>query len=321
MNISFSLAEYLSKYFIFKSMLRLIFFFQALIIFSCDYTELNSLELEGFVLLSDSSIVISDSIFTKGIEGPAVGKDGDLFLVNINHQGTIARKSYDEDSFSVFIELPKKSVGNGIRFDEQGNMYIADYVGHNVLKIEYGTKQIEVYASDTNMNQPNDLAIMDNGILFASDPNWEESSGKIWRFSLGGIPELLEDSMGTTNGIEVSADNKILYVGESIQKKIWAYDLSENGEISNKRLFKQFNDFGIDGMRCDKKGNLYIARYGAGLVVVLNPEGVIIRTIKLRGDKPTNIAFGGINGDIVYVTMQGRKWVESFISKYPGRNF
>ena len=296
-------------------------FFSALLIFSCDFTEINSRDNRKEVPLSDSSIVISDSIFTEGIEGPAVGINGDLFLVNINYQGTVARKAFDEDSFSVFIELPKKSVGNGIRFDKQGNMYIADYVRHNVLKIEYGTKQIQVYANDTNMNQPNDLAIMDNGILFASDPNWEESSGKIWSVGLDGIPKLLEDSMGTTNGIEVSTDNNILYVGESIQKKIWAYDLNAKGEISNKRLFKKFNNFGIDGMRCDKKGNLYIARYGAGLVVVLNPKGVVIRTIKLNGDKPTNVAFGGINGDIVYVTMQGRKWVESFVSKYPGRNF
>ena len=298
-----------------------VFYFSALLIFSCKSAEINSIAVESALPLSDSSIVISDSIFTEGIEGPAVGKNGDLFLVNINHQGTIARKAFDSDSFSVFIDLPKKSVGNGIRFDKQGNMYIADYVGHNVLRIDHGTKQVEVYANDTSMNQPNDLAIMDNGILFASDPNWAKSSGKIWSFSLDGIPKLLEDSMGTTNGIEVSTDNKILYVGESIQKKIWAYDLSEKGEISNKRLFKQFNDFGIDGMRCDKKGNLYIARYGAGLVVVLNPKGLIIRTIKLRGKKPTNIAFGGINGDLVFVTMQGMKWVESFISKYPGRNF
>jgi len=302
-------------------MSRVMLFFSALLIFSCDFTEINSRDNRKEVPLSDSSIVISDSIFTEGIEGPAVGINGDLFLVNINYQGTVARKAFDEDSFSVFIELPKKSVGNGIRFDKQGNMYIADYVRHNVLKIEYGTKQIQVYANDTNMNQPNDLAIMDNGILFASDPNWEESSGKIWSVGLDGIPKLLEDSMGTTNGIEVSTDNNILYVGESIQKKIWAYDLNAKGEISNKRLFKKFNNFGIDGMRCDKKGNLYIARYGAGLVVVLNPKGVVIRTIKLNGDKPTNVAFGGINGDIVYVTMQGRKWVESFVSKYPGRNF
>ena len=302
-------------------MYRVIFCFSLTLLISCGTKEINSKETNGTFLLSDSSIVISDSIFTEGIEGPAVGPNGDLFLVNINRQGTIARKAFNKDSFELFIDLPAGSIGNGIRFDKQANMYIADYKNHNILKIQNGTKNIEVYAHDSIMNQPNDLAIMDNGILFASDPNWAESSGRIWRVNLDGILEILEDYMGTTNGIEVSTDNKTLYVNESIQKKVWAYDLNENGNISNKRLFKQFPDFGIDGMRCDNKGNLYVTRYGAGIISILNPKGETIRTIKLFGKNPTNLAFGGVNGDIVFVTMQGKRWVESFKSKYPGRNF
>ena len=305
----------------FFNMIRIVSFFSVLLLLSCGSNKLKSEEHNTPVLPSDSSVVISDSIFTGGIEGPAVGKNGDLFLVNINHEGTIARKKFDNDSFNLFVELPEGSIGNGIRFDKQGNMYVADYPKHNVLKIEYGTRQIEVYAHDSTMNQPNDLAIMDNGIIFASDPNWAESSGNLWRIDKNGSFVLLDDSMGTTNGIEVSLDNKILYINESIKRKVWAYDLNEKGEVSNKRLFKQFSDFGMDGMRCDNLGNLYIARYNAGVVAVLNPQGEIIRTVKLNGDKPTNIAFGGVKGDIVYVTMQGKKWVESFKSQFPGRNF
>jgi gluconolactonase len=302
-------------------MIKFIPFLSVLFLLSCSSNESNSKLIKAKTILSDSSIVISDSVFTGGIEGPAVGKNGDLFLVNINHEGTVARKKFDNDSFKLFVELPKGSIGNGIRFDKMGNMYIADYPKHNVLKIEYGTKQIEIYAHDSTLNQPNDLAIMDNGILFASDPNWGASTGKLWKINLNGDFILLEDSMGTTNGIEVSPDNKTLYVNESIQRKVWAYDLNNKGEISNKRLFKQFTDFGMDGMRCDKVGNLYIARYGAGAVAVLNSSGDNIRTIQLNGDKPTNVAFGGVNGDVVYVTLQDRKWVESFKSKYPGRNY
>jgi sugar lactone lactonase YvrE len=302
-------------------MIKSLSLLSVLLLFSCSSKEFKSEDVKSATLLSDSSIVVSNSVFTSGIEGPAVGKNGDLFIVNIDHEGTIARKQFDNDSFELFVELPKGSIGNGIRFDKAGNMYIADYPKHNVLKIEYGTKHIEVYAHDSTMNQPNDLAIMDNGILLASDPNWGESSGNLWRVDLNGSFILLEDSMGTTNGIEVSSDNKTLYVNESIQKSVWAFDLNDKGEISNKRLFKQFSDFGMDGMRCDKEGNLYIARYGAGVVIVLNPKGETIRTIQLNGSKPTNVAFGGVNGDIVYVTMQEKKWVESFRSKYPGRNF
>ena len=43
--------------------------------------------------------------------------------------------------------------------------------------------------------------------------------------------------MGTTNGVEVSPDEKTLYVNESVQRSVWAYDLDTEGNISNKRLF------------------------------------------------------------------------------------
>ena len=51
--------------------------------------------------------------------------------------------------------------------------------------------------------------------------------------------------MGTTNGIEVSTDENTLYVNESVQRNIWAYDLSATGEVSNKRLLIQFPDLGL----------------------------------------------------------------------------
>jgi len=296
-------------------------FLTVFLVFSCGLEMNKQDDLSTHLNLSDSSIVISDSIFTVGIEGPAVGLNGDFFLVNLKEDGTIARKKLGSDSFEVFVKLPMGSIGNGIRFDNTGNMFIADYPNHNILRVEYGTRQVEVFAHDSTMNQPNDLAIMDNGILFTSDPNWGEKSGNIWKIDLLGEMVLLEDSMGTTNGIEVNPKNNILYVNESIQRKIWAYDLDEKGNVSKKRLFYEFTDYGMDGMRCDKKGNLYVARYGAGVVVVISPKGVVIRTVILNGDKPTNVAFGGIKGDIVYVTLQDKKWVESFKANYPGRNF
>lgn len=46
-------------------------------------------------------------------------------------------------------------------------------------------------------------------------------------------------------------------------------------------------------MRSDVRGNLYIARYVAGEVVVVSPQGTVIERIKLKGQKPTNVAFGG----------------------------
>jgi sugar lactone lactonase YvrE len=200
-------------------------------------------------------------------------------------------------------------------------MYIADYTGHNVLQVDIKTKEVSVYAHNDDMNQPNDIAITSKDVFFASDPDWKNSAGQIWKVGPDRKFVLLETDMGTTNGIEVSPDEKTLYVNESVQRNVWAYDLSEEGEISNKRLFAKMEDFGMDGMRCDIKGNLYITRHGKGTILILSPEGKMIKEVKLKGTKPSNIAFGGPEGKTCYITLQDRGFIETFKTEHPGRAF
>lgn len=258
--------------------------------------------------------------FTSGIEGPACDANGNLYAVNFERQHTIGKVT-PEGETSVFVELPTGSIGNGIRFNSEGYMFIADYTNHNVLKVDMKTLGISIHAHEPKMNQPNDLAIGTNDILYASDPNWSESTGQLWRVETDGSVMLLEADMGTTNGIEVSPDEKKLYVNESVQRNIWEYDLSPTGEISNKRLLIQFPDFNMDGMRCDIEGNLYVTRHGKGTVARLSPEGEELLEIELTGKLCTNIAFGGSDGRTCYVTMADRGNVEVFRSDVPGRSW
>lgn len=258
--------------------------------------------------------------FTSGIEGPAVDREGNLYVVNFEKGGTIGKVT-PEGKVSLFVTLPEGSTGNGIRFTSKGEMLIADYTGHNVLRVDMATQEISVYAHHEGLNQPNDLAIMDNDIVFASDPNWKESTGQIWRVGLDGKFVLLESGMGTTNGIEVSPDNRTLYVNESVQRTVWAYDLSEAGELSNKRLIHQFDDFGMDGMRVDTDGNLYVTRHGKGTVAKLSPDGDLLEEITVSGKKPSNIAFGGPDGKTAYVTLQDNGNIDWFRVEKPGRSF
>ena len=258
--------------------------------------------------------------FTSGIEGPACDAAGNLYAVNYERQHTIGKVTPDGTA-SVFVELPTGSIGNGIRFNSEGFMFIADYTNHNVLKVDMHTREISVHAHEPTMNQPNDLAIGANDMLYASDPNWGASTGQIWRVDTDGKVTLLEADMGTTNGIEVSPDEKVLYVNESAQRNVWAYDLSPDGEISNKRLLIQFPDFNMDGMRCDIEGNLYITRHGKGTVAKLSPAGEVLLEVQLTGKLCSNIAFGGPDGRTCYVTMADRGNVEVFRADLPGRSW
>jgi sugar lactone lactonase YvrE len=297
--------------------LFLTFGFLILIIMTaCNTTEKKNSSGE----LYQSSDLTAVNSFTSGAEGPAVDSDGNLYAVNYSKEGTIGKITPSGDG-SIFIELPNGSIGNGIRFNSKGEMMIADYTNHNILKVDMASKQISVYAHDSTMNQPNDIAIDSKDRLYASDPNWKAGTGRIWRIDTDGKMSLLEDNMGTTNGIEVSPDEKTLYVNESVQRKVWAYDLSDSGTVSNKRLLIEFPDFGMDGMRCDVEGNLYVTRHGKGTVAKVSPAGKLLQEIKVNGTKPSNIAFGGKDGRIAYITLQDRGNIETFSVEAAGREW
>ena len=270
--------------------------------------------------LFQSKDFTAPNLFTSGIEGPATDGEGNIYVVNFGKEGTIGIVNKEGES-SLFVTLPEGSTGNGIRLDNKGNMFVADYVGHNVLKIDVFLKEIDVHVHSDSMNQPNDLDISKDGTLYASDPNWKASTGNLWRIDTDGSLTLLEADMGTTNGIELSPDEKTLYVNESVQRNVWAYNLSPSGEITGKRLLIRFQDFGMDGMRCDVRGNLYITRYGKGVVAVVSPEGELLREIQLKGKKPSNITFGGEDGKTCFVTLQDRGNLESFSVEHQGREW
>ena len=285
--------------------------FVFLAFFACSQDSKKLYQAEDFT---------KENLFSENIEGPAFDKKGNLYVVNFGKDGTIGLVKPD-GSVELFLTLPQGSTANAIQFDSKGDMYLADFSGHNILRVDMKTKNVEVYVHNDAFNQPNDICINKKDQLFASDPSWKTSTGKLWRIDKGGKATLLTDQMGTTNGIELSPDEKILYVNESVQRKIWAFDVDKNGNISNKRLFAEFPDFGFDGMKCDQKGNLYVTRHGKGAIAILDPTGKLLREVQLKGKACSNLVFGGMNGKLVFVTLQDRKGMERFSTDIAGKNY
>jgi gluconolactonase len=180
------------------------------------------------------------------------------------------------------------------------------------------SRKVSVLAHEPRMSQPNDLAIAADGTLYASDPNWKEGTGQLWRIDRDGKVTRLAEGMGTTNGIEVSPDGKRLYVNESVQRNIWVFDLTPQRMLANKRLLIRFPDFGFDGMRADVDGNLYVTRHGKGTVVKVSPEGKVLREIDVLGTKPSNLCFGGKDGRTIYVTEVDHRRLVQFRVDRPG---
>jgi signal peptidase len=83
--------------------------------------------------------------YTSGIEGPAVDASGNLYVVNFQQGGSIGTLAVGASQSRLFTLLPAGSIGNGIRFDRQGRMYVADFKKHNVWVIERGETTPRVY--------------------------------------------------------------------------------------------------------------------------------------------------------------------------------
>jgi gluconolactonase len=177
-------------------------------------------------------------------------------------------------------------------------------------------------------NSPNDLVVDGRGRIYFTDPCYGDRS--LMEMDLEGVYRIDPDGSVTRilqqpdvqrpNGIAIAPDDHTLYLVDSNpnvggNRKIWAFDLSTNGAVSNQRLVYDFAPGrGADGMRLDVEGNLWIA---AGIhrlrhpgettdipagVYVVTPTGKLLGYIPVPEDLITNLAFGGPDKKTLYVT-------------------
>ncbi|KAJ1949014.1 hypothetical protein EC988_004940, partial [Linderina pennispora] len=269
----------------------------------------------------------SNSQFGGGIEGAGVDRAGNIYAVNFNANSAAAGKV--SPSQSLLYQGTGGALFNGIRFrvDGSGNeeAYIADATGHRVLRLTNRNasgsfQNSAVLCQDSGILQPNDIAIAHStGRIFMSGMNYQATdvvgNGDLWTCDSTGKATKL-GVFYRTNGIEVSPDEKTLYLSESANKDwavisnvIYAFDLdAKTGAISNKRVFADFGKLDntastdIDGMRTDTQGNLYVARNGIGKVAKLSPSGQLLAYINVSGIMGVgNLEFGGASGTDLYI--------------------
>jgi gluconolactonase len=85
-----------------------------------------------------------------------------------------------------------------------------------------------------------------------------------------------------------------------------AYDVSEDGDVSNGRIFydaTEFNKYGkrggCDGMAVDEKGNIWAT--GPGGVMIFSRDGKYLGSVD-TGTHVANCTFGGKDGNELYIT-------------------
>ncbi|MEM1296122.1 MAG: SMP-30/gluconolactonase/LRE family protein [Verrucomicrobiota bacterium] len=236
----------------------------------------------------------------KFTEGPAKGPDGRVYFNDIPNERTHA---YDPESGETVLWRENTGRANGLWWSPDGEL----------LYCEGGARRVSRQKSDTittvvdsfegkKLNSPNDLVMDEHGGFFFTDPRYGKNHDdrELEKMSVyyvdaeGGI-RLATDAVTKPNGVIFSLDQKLLYVADTEEKKIFVFTVGEGGSLSEKRVFY---DSGSDGMTLDEKGNVYLT---SEEVLVISPAGKRIESIPCP-EKPANVTFGGPNNQTLYIT-------------------
>jgi sugar lactone lactonase YvrE len=135
-----------------------------------------------------------------------------------------------------------------------------------------------------------------------------ETLGRLCRFDPDGSFVELPFPNGITNGVSFSPDGETLYCGDSWKRRVHVFDYdTATGTPSNRRVFAQFEAQGAspDGSTVDAEGCLWVCGYEGSELRRYTPDGTLDRRIPMPVDRPTSVAFGGSELDILFVTSAG----------------
>ena len=261
-------------------------------------------------------------------EGPAVDREGNVYFTDLVFQRIM--KLSAAGVLTVYREQSNNA--NGLLIDPEGRliacegaesqrMGVLQKFKPQVTRTDLRTGAIEVLADNYEGKPfvgPNDVTIDGKGRLYFTDL----TGGAVYRIDAPRqITRILAaPDVQRPNGIQVSPDNRTLYLVEANgasggRRAILAYDLGADGTVSHMRVHYNFYPGrSADGMSIDSQGNLYAS---AGMnqlrgtsetldtkagIHVISPQGKLVKFIPVPEDFITNNGFGGPDMKTLYVT-------------------
>jgi sugar lactone lactonase YvrE len=158
---------------------------------------------------------------------------------------------------------------------------------------------------DRPKNKLNDGKCDSAGRLWIGSFSREEGKAAHYRYDPDGSLHVMQEGMTGSNGLGWSPDESLFYLTDSGEKQIFVYDFrADTGEISNRRVFADLSDreHTPDGLAVDADGFVWSAQFDGGYVIRLDADGRETDRLELPVPRTTSCAFGGPEGDDLYVT-------------------
>lgn len=272
--------------------------------------------------------------FVAFTEGPCYSSDGSVYFTDLLNDRILrfvltGKFAHEGGWYQVFRSPAGRA--NGMIFDLEGRLLACEGSqeggGRRVTRTE-ADGCITVLADryqGKRLNSPNDVDVDAKGRIYFTDPRYTERDDmeldheSVYRIDTDGTLTRIIDDVVRPNGIQVSIDQKTLYVVdtnhlEGPPRKVWAYPLNADGSVGPRKLFHDFGTGrGADGLCLDEHGNLYItaglntasatedASVPAG-VYIFSPDGTQLGLIRLPQDMITNVCFGDADLRTLYIT-------------------
>ena len=240
-------------------------------------------------------------------EGPVWDPAGFLY-VSDEEQNKIYRV-YSDGRKEAVIALGDP---DGNTFDQQQRLLDCASVLRAIIRVAPDGREYTTLADrfqGHRFNSPNDVVVGPDGAIYFTDPTLDLPKGEkqeipfqgVYRLDSEGGVQLLVKDVSQPNGLAFSPDGKTLYVDDSKQKNIRAFDFAPNGTVSNERVFAEENAPGgvPDGLRVDEAGNLYVV--GPRGIWAWDAKGAHLGTI-VTPEQPANLAWGDKDYGTLYIT-------------------
>jgi gluconolactonase len=258
-------------------------------------------------------------------EGPVWDPAGALLLSDPN-ENTIYRWTEDR-GVTVFransgytgadIGQYGQPGSNGLTFDAQGRLTIAEHGNHRISRLEKNgvlTVLADSYEGG-RLNSPNDLVYRSDGALYFTDPPFglpaffddprkELPYSGVFSYRDGRLRLEATDLTGP-NGVAFSPDERFLYVTnwDTAKKVVMRYPVNADGSLGAGEVFFDMTsapgEEALDGIKVDQAGNLYVS--GPGGAWIISPEARHLGTIEAP-ELPANFAWGDADGRTLYMT-------------------
>lgn len=239
------------------------------------------------------------------LEGPVFDAAGNLYVTDIPF-GRIFRIT-PQGEWELIAEWEGEP--NGMKFLDARELIITDY-RNGLMSCDIRTGVVRPFLDRRNSERfkgVNDLIFDSRGNLYFTDQGQtglHDPTGRLYRLRPDGRLEVLLSNVPSPNGVALSPDERVLYLGVTRGNQVWRVPLLEDGSVSKvSAFFTSYGPSGPDGLAVDSAGRVIVANPGLGVVWVLNhraePE-IVLRSC--AGSSLTNVAFSGQDRTTLYCT-------------------